>query len=55
MGLSTRWPLSPVFTKPIDNSGQQLATYLLRPEIIFDRLWALPDRTMHALGDAENS
>lgn len=28
--------------------------YLDHPEIIFDRIWAMPDRTKHALGDAEN-
>ena len=26
-----------------------------RPEIILDLIWALPDRSLHALGDAENS
>ena len=32
-----------------------LPRYLKQPEIIFDPIWALPDRTMHALGDNENS
>jgi hypothetical protein len=29
--------------------------YLDRPEVIFDRLWALPDHTLHSLSDFENS
>jgi hypothetical protein len=29
--------------------------YLDHPEIILEPIWALPDRTRHVLGDAENS
>ncbi|GEM_PF-5154129 len=29
--------------------------YLAQPEVIWNRIWALPDRTMHALIDAENA
>ena len=29
--------------------------FLDHPEIIFNRIWALPDRTKHALADSENS
>jgi hypothetical protein len=48
--------ISPLFTAPTEaGKGQQVATYLLRPELVLDRLWALPDLTMHALIDAENS
>jgi hypothetical protein len=32
-----------------------LPCYLGHPEIAFDPIWALPDQSMHALGDAENS
>jgi len=47
--------ISPLFTAPTDaGSGQYVATYLLRPDLVLDRLWALPDLTMHGLGDAEN-
>jgi protein involved in plasmid replication-relaxation len=48
--------ISPLFTAPTQaGNDQHLPTYLLRPEILLDRLWALPDLTMHGLGDAENS
>ena len=48
--------ISPLFTAPTEAANDQhVATYLLRPEILLDRLWALPDLTMHGLGDAENS
>ena len=29
--------------------------YLRQPEVILDSVWALPDRSLHTLGDAENS
>jgi hypothetical protein len=31
------------------------ARYLAKPSIVMDRIWALPDRSLHALGDGENS
>jgi len=43
--------ISELFTKPVDG----LATYMVHPEFIFERVWALPDFTLHALGDVENS
>lgn len=47
--------ISPLFTAPTDiGNGRNLATYLLRPEQVLDRIWALPDLTMHGLGDVEN-
>jgi hypothetical protein len=48
--------ISPLFTAPnaIGNS-RQLSTYLWKPDIVLDRLWALPDLTLHALGDTDNS
>ena len=45
--------ISPLFTDR--QNGSELATYLTRPQIILDTIWALPDRSLHALGDAENS
>jgi len=48
--------ISPLFTVPTHaGNDQHVATYLLRPEVVLDRLWALPDLTMHGLCDAENS
>ena len=32
-----------------------LLRYLREPQIVLDRIWALPDRSILALGDAENS
>ena len=47
--------ISPLFSEPADAGyGQHIATYLLRPELVLDRLWALPDLTMHRLCDLEN-
>jgi hypothetical protein len=31
-----------------------LPHYLVKPQIVFDPIWALPDQSMHALGDSEN-
>jgi hypothetical protein len=46
--------ISPLFTAQTDTgNGQHVATYLLHPEIVLDRLWALPDLTMHGLEDGE--
>jgi len=48
--------ISPLFTTPADTcSSQNGVPYLSRPGIVLDPLWALPDLTMHALGDSENS
>jgi len=48
--------ISPLFVTPGETgSVQKSEPYLSRPEIILDPLWALPDLTMHALVDAENS
>ncbi len=33
----------------------RLPHYLVRPEVVFDPIWALPDQSMHALSDGENS
>ena len=37
------------------DSGRTLPRYLDRPEIVFNPIFALPDETMHALGDMENT
>ena len=48
--------ISPVFTLPTAGSASRLAAgYLDRPTAIFDRSWALPDRTLRSLSDSENS
>ncbi len=48
--------ISPLFTAPRDPGlGKQFASYLLRPELVLDQLWAMPDFTLHELGDFENS
>lgn len=44
--------IAPLFTERRITIGAP--TYLARPEILLDRVWALPDRTMHALTDTEN-
>jgi hypothetical protein len=52
--------ISPLFTDPAPAAAstppaRTLPRYLERPGIGLDRVWALPDRSLHALGDAENS
>jgi hypothetical protein len=51
--------ISPLFTYPAPTQHRwarhALRSYLDQPEVIVNRIWALPDRTMHALGDAEDS
>jgi len=48
--------ISPVFTLRMDSAAANpVAGYLDRPTAIFDRSWALPDRALRSLSDAENS
>jgi Replication-relaxation len=48
--------ISPLFTgEDADQEQPVIAPYLLKPEIVLKNIWALPDRTLHALGDEENS
>ena len=48
--------ISPLFTDLVlDEKNRPLPRYLEQPEIIFDPIWALPDRALRSLGDAENS
>jgi hypothetical protein len=45
--------ISPLFTDP--TTGSATPRYLDQPEAIFDPIWALPDHSLHAVGDAENT
>jgi hypothetical protein len=48
--------ISPLFATPEEpERSRNNAPYLLHPEIVLDSLWALPDLTMHAVVDSENS
>jgi hypothetical protein len=50
--------ISPLFSDATSSSEgieRPVSRYLREPEIILDRIWALPDRNILALGDAENS
>ncbi len=47
--------ISPLIADTTRANGRKVAEYLVRPEIIMDRLWALPDLTLHALADIETS
>jgi hypothetical protein len=61
IGAGTRsalfwFAISPLFITPPDKrDGPQPASYLERPELVLDRLWATADLTLHSLSDAENS
>ena len=45
--------ISPLFTDPTADSP--IPHYLDRPDLVFDPIWALPDRSLLALGDSDNS
>ena len=54
--------ISSLFTAPIEHEGRKMPKYLIEPQVVFDREWALPDLpagqagfTKLALGDVENS
>jgi hypothetical protein len=51
--------ISPLFTdispSTEDPAARAFPHYLKKPEVILDSIWALPDRSLHALGDAENA
>ena len=47
------FPITPQFIDAA--AGSPLPGHLEHPAIILDPIWAMPDRTMHALSDAENS
>jgi predicted transcriptional regulator len=42
--------ISPLFSQ----TTQSFTSYLHRPDAVLDEIWALPDKTLHALGDEEN-
>jgi hypothetical protein len=44
--------VSQLFTDPAQGSPQP--GYLDRPELVMEPIWALPDRSLHSLGDSEN-
>jgi hypothetical protein len=45
--------ISPLLTDPVEAST--VPRYLSQPEVVLDPVWALPDHSLHALGDSENS
>ena len=49
--------ISPLFAEPIvsKSANRAVPSYLDKPEIVLNLIWALPDQSLHALGDAENS
>lgn len=47
--------ISELFTAPVEHEGRKIPKYLLQPDVVFAREWALPDFTKLALGDVENS
>jgi hypothetical protein len=38
-----------------DTATRAFPHYLKKPEVILDSIWALADRSLHALGDPENA
>jgi len=60
MGRSRRCALfwfviSSVFDRPVVQGERQVPIYLLHPELVFERVWALPDLTLHSLADIDNA
>ena len=51
--------ISPVFSDstPSDKTknGRSVSAHLEQPTTVFDLIWALPDHSLHALGDTDNS
>jgi hypothetical protein len=49
--------ISPLFAEPLasKSANRTIPSYLDKPEIILNPIWALPDQTLHSLADAENS
>ena len=52
--------ICPLFSDPTENvdggpAGRGQPHFLDHPEVILHSIFAPPDRTMHAIGDAENS
>jgi hypothetical protein len=49
--------ISPLFAEPLasKSTNRTVPSYLDKPEMVLKPIWALPDQSLHALGDAENS
>jgi hypothetical protein len=49
--------ISPLFAEPVvsESANRALPSYLDKPAIVLNPIWALPDRSLHALGDVENT
>jgi len=51
--------ISPLFTDRASakngNADKLISRHLETPAIVLDQIWAVPDHSLHALGDAENS
>lgn len=45
--------ISPLLIDPVE--GCPVPRYLNQPELVLDPIWALPDHSLHGLGDAENT
>ncbi len=45
--------ISPLFTELAE--GSAVSRYLDHPSLLFDSVWALPDRSLHRLSDQENT
>ena len=45
--------ISPLFTDPTADSP--IPRYLDKPEAVLEPIWALPDHSLHALGDVKNA
>jgi hypothetical protein len=47
--------ISPLFTTPAETGGSKpIPSYLDRPTLVLEQLWAMPDLTLHSITDAEN-
>jgi len=49
--------ISPLFAEPVisESANRALPSYLEKPSIVLNPIWALPDQSLHALGDTETS
>ena len=49
--------ISPLFAEPLatKSANRTIPSYLDKPEIVLNPIWALPDQSLHSLADAENS
>ena len=49
--------ISPLFAEPLASkfANRSVPSYLDKPEMVLNPIWALPDKSLHSLGDEENS